>query len=174
MIITLEPNQKIEIRFAHGRDEHGEPQTADGTITVSYDDEAGNIRVIASDPDSSGRKGVVYEEDFLLPHPISDEDLSNPRPAIAFSLEAVTGDLSDRQSDILERIRTITSRHLGLPMEKIQIGSDFIDDLGADSLDQVELIMAFEAEFGLEISDEDADGIMTVGQALTFLSRCIP
>lgn len=155
MIITLDPNQKIEIRFAHSRDEHGDPQTSDGTITVSYDDAAKRIRVMASDPDSTGRVGVIYSENYAAP-----ETRSEPAQIS-----------TDDEEMLFNRILRITYDHLGVDPLKIHRESDFIDDLGADSLDQVELVMAFEEEFGIDIPDEDADAIMTIADAIAYLSK---
>ena len=72
-------------------------------------------------------------------------------------------------SDIEERVKKIVVEHLGVEDSKIQSDSKFIDDLGADSLDTVELVMAFEEEFGSEISDSEAEKILTVGDAVKFI-----
>ena len=72
-------------------------------------------------------------------------------------------------SDIEERVKKIVVEHLGVDESKIQSDSKFIDDLGADSLDTVELVMAFEEEFGSEISDSQAEKILTVGDAIKFI-----
>ena len=72
-------------------------------------------------------------------------------------------------SDIEERVKKIVVEHLGVEEGKIQSDSKFIDDLGADSLDTVELVMAFEEEFGSEISDSEAEKILTVGDAVKFI-----
>ena len=72
-------------------------------------------------------------------------------------------------SDIEERVKKIVVEHLGVEESKIQSDSKFIDDLGADSLDTVELVMAFEEEFGSEISDSEAEKILTVGDAVRFI-----
>ena len=68
-------------------------------------------------------------------------------------------------SDIGERVKKIVVEHLGVEPEKVVEGASFIDDLGADSLDTVELVMAFEEEFGCEIPDDAAETILTVGDA---------
>jgi acyl carrier protein len=68
-----------------------------------------------------------------------------------------------------ERVKALTVKLLGVPAEKVTLEAKFRDDLEADSLDLVELIMAFEEEFGGEISDEDAQKITTVGEAVTYL-----
>ena len=72
-------------------------------------------------------------------------------------------------SDIEERVKKIVVEHLGVEEAKIQSDSKFIDDLGADSLDTVELVMAFEEEFGIEIPDDAAETILSVGDAISFI-----
>ena len=72
-------------------------------------------------------------------------------------------------SEIEDRVKKIVVEHLGVEESKIQSDSKFIDDLGADSLDTVELVMAFEEEFGSEISDSEAEKILTVGDAVKFI-----
>ena len=72
-------------------------------------------------------------------------------------------------SDISERVKKIVVEHLGVDEDKVTEGASFIDDLGADSLDTVELVMAFEEEFGSEISDSEAEKILTVGDAIKFI-----
>ena len=74
-------------------------------------------------------------------------------------------------SDIEERVKKIVVEHLGVEEGKIQSDSKFIDDLGADSLDTVELVMAFEEEFGCEIPDDAAEKIQTVKDAIDFLNE---
>ena len=73
-------------------------------------------------------------------------------------------------SDIEERVKKIVVEHLGVEEAKILSDSKFIDDLGADSLDTVELVMAFEEEFGCEIPDDAAEKIVTLKDAVTYLS----
>ena len=72
-------------------------------------------------------------------------------------------------SDTEEQVRQIVVDHLGIDESKVNGNSKFIDDLGADSLDTVELVMAFEEEFGSEISDSEAEKILTVGDAIKFI-----
>ena len=74
-------------------------------------------------------------------------------------------------SDVAERVKKIVIDHLGVDAEKVSEGASFIDDLGADSLDTVELVMAFEEEFGVEIPDDAADSILTVGDAVKFIEK---
>ena len=71
--------------------------------------------------------------------------------------------------DIAERVKSIVVEHLGVEENKVVEGASFIDDLGADSLDTVELVMAFEEEFGCEIPDDAAEKILTVKDAIKFL-----
>ena len=71
--------------------------------------------------------------------------------------------------DIADKVKTMVVDHLGVDETKVTNESNFIDDLGADSLDTVELVMAFEEEFGSEISDSDAEKILTVGDAIKFI-----
>ena len=70
-----------------------------------------------------------------------------------------------------ERVKKIIINHLGAEDAKVTDTASFIDDLGADSLDQVELVMAFEEEFGIEIPDDAAEKITTVGTAVKYISE---
>jgi acyl carrier protein len=72
-------------------------------------------------------------------------------------------------SRISERVKEIIAEHLGIDRDKVTDDDNFIDDLGADSLDTVELTMSFEEEFGCEIPDEAADSMFTVGDVIKFL-----
>ena len=72
-------------------------------------------------------------------------------------------------TDISERVKKIVVEHLGVEADKVTPAASFIDDLGADSLDTVELVMAFEEEFGVEIPDDAAEKILTVGDAIKFI-----
>lgn len=74
-------------------------------------------------------------------------------------------------SDIAERVQKIVVEHLGVEADKVKESASFIDDLGADSLDTVELVMAFEEEFGCEIPDEAAEKIVTVKDAVNFIQE---
>ena len=69
-----------------------------------------------------------------------------------------------------EQVKKIVVDHLGIEESKVTSDSKFIDDLGADSLDTVELVMAFEEEFGCEIPDDAAEKIVTLKDAVTYLS----
>jgi acyl carrier protein len=72
---------------------------------------------------------------------------------------------------VLERVQGIVSERLGVDADKVVPEAEFIGDLDADSLDLVEVIMAFEQEFDLEIKDEDAEKIRTVGDAVTYINE---
>lgn len=72
-------------------------------------------------------------------------------------------------SDIADRVKKIVVEHLGVDAEKVTETASFIDDLGADSLDNVELVMAFEEEFGIEIPDEEAEKMTHVGEAVKYV-----
>jgi acyl carrier protein len=72
-------------------------------------------------------------------------------------------------SDVAQRVKKIVVEHLGVDEAKVSEGASFIDDLGADSLDTVELVMAFEEEFSVEIPDDAAEKIQTVGDAIKFI-----
>ena len=71
--------------------------------------------------------------------------------------------------DVSVKVKKMVADHLGVDESKVTEEANFIDDLGADSLDTVELVMAFEEEFGSEISDSDAEKILTVGEAIRFI-----
>jgi len=106
----------------------------------------------------------------------------NPQPTVAPALRAlargtVRDILEDRNkgcipmSDIGERVKKIVVEHLGVDEAKVTDNASFIDDLGADSLDTVELVMAFEEEFGCEIPDDAAEKILTVKDAIDFIEK---
>ncbi|MDI3546487.1 MAG: acyl carrier protein [Halanaerobiales bacterium] len=73
--------------------------------------------------------------------------------------------------DIFERVKNIVVEELAVDPEEVTPEASFIDDLGADSLDVVELVMAFEEEFDIEIPDEDAEGIQTVQDAVDYIEE---
>ena len=70
-----------------------------------------------------------------------------------------------------ERVKKIIGEQLGVEEDEVTPEASFVDDLGADSLDTVELVMALEEEFGIEIPDEDAEKILTVGKALDYIKE---
>lgn len=73
-------------------------------------------------------------------------------------------------NDIADRVKKIVVEHLGVDETKVSEGASFIDDLGADSLDTVELVMAFEEEFDIEIPDEEAEKIGNVADAIAYIA----
>lgn len=77
-------------------------------------------------------------------------------------------------SDIADRVKKIVVEHLGTEEGKVIPAASFIDDLGADSLDTVELVMAFEEEFGCEIPDDAAEKILTVQDAIDYINNHSP
>ncbi|MEC8565023.1 MAG: acyl carrier protein [Pseudomonadota bacterium] len=74
-------------------------------------------------------------------------------------------------SEIAERVKKIVVENLGVDADNVSEAASFIDDLGADSLDTVELVMAFEEEFGIEIPDDAAETILTVADAVKFIEQ---
>lgn len=74
-------------------------------------------------------------------------------------------------SDTVERVKKIVVENLGVDADQVTEAASFIDDLGADSLDTVELVMAFEEEFGIEIPDDAAETILTVADAVKFIDQ---
>ena len=74
-------------------------------------------------------------------------------------------------SDILERVKKIVIEHLGVEEEKVIDSASFVDDLGSDSLDTVELVMAFEEEFSIEIPDDVAEKITTIKDAIAHIEK---
>jgi len=90
--------------------------------------------------------------------------------------EAITGETPKdgedyNMSDIADRVKKIVVEHLGVEEDKVVENASFIDDLGADSLDTVELVMAFEEEFGIEIPDDAAETIQSFGDAVKFITE---
>ena len=72
---------------------------------------------------------------------------------------------------VADKVKSIIVEQLGVDEEEVTPDASFVDDLGADSLDTVELVMAFEEEFGIEIPDEDAEQLQTVGDAIRYLKE---
>jgi len=77
-------------------------------------------------------------------------------------------------ASIAEKVKEIIVEQLGVDPAQVTEGASFVNDLGADSLDTVELVMALEEEFGLEIPDEEAEKITTVGQAIEYIQNKVP
>jgi len=80
-------------------------------------------------------------------------------------------EVSEPMSDTAERVKKIVVDHLNVDADKVTDNASFIEDLGADSLDTVELVMAFEEEFGIEIPDDAAESIVTVGDAVKYIDK---
>ena len=74
-------------------------------------------------------------------------------------------------SSVQDKVRSIIAEQLGVKLEEVTPQASFIDDLGADSLDTVELVMALEEEFGIEIPDEEAEKMVTVGDAMKYIEE---
>ena len=77
--------------------------------------------------------------------------------------------MSELKPEIIEKVKAIIVKQLGVGEAEVKPEKSFVDDLGADSLDIVELVMAMEEEFGFEIPDEEAENIRTVGDAMTYI-----
>ena len=77
------------------------------------------------------------------------------------------------KKDVTDKVKRVVRRQLGVSTDQIVDSTDYSDDLGADELDRVELIMAFEEEFGRSISEEDADKIDTVGKTIDYLCEVL-
>lgn len=92
-------------------------------------------------------------------------EIASPLGEIGFGIHGK----DKRMSDIAERVKKIVVEHLGVEAAQVKEDAKFIDDLGADSLDTVELVMAFEEEFAIEIPDDAAEKIQTVGDAIGFI-----
>jgi acyl carrier protein len=122
---------------------------------------AGRVSNIPTDPAGRGRQvsPVPLQSEWRLPEPV-DQVLQN-----------LTTHEDLPMSDVAERVKKIVVEHLGVEADKVVDNANFIDDLGADSLDTVELVMAFEEEFGVEIPDDAAETIVTVGDAVKFLDK---
>jgi acyl carrier protein len=87
------------------------------------------------------------------------------------TIECSTQSIRRKALAVEERVKKIISEQLGLEDEDVTPEASFVEDLGADSLDTVELVMAFEEEFGIEIPDEDAEKILTVQNAIDYIKE---
>lgn len=159
---------------------------------------ASEMRAAASSIDSSLEQHRRFLDDWLqrfeaavsavptaisIPGPISVETFSvlkeaasqRPRlvplevaPAVATG-QSLAGEASP--SVIAEQVRTLISDLLGIDIDRVTPGATFIDDLGADSLDSVQIVMSIEQAFGFEIPDSDAEQLLTVGDAISYVER---
>lgn len=84
---------------------------------------------------------------------------------------SIKGEVSMSNADTAERVKAIIVEQLNVAAEDVKPEASFIEDLGADSLDIVELVMALEEEYDIEISDEDAEKIQTVGDAINYITE---
>src|SRR6185369_1752240 len=114
-----------------------------------------------------GARYVHYRRDLTLPRPSA-----NPAPCRGRASTLGQGKSKRRNtsmSETADRVKKIVVEHLGVDADKVTEEASFIDDLGADSLDIVELVMAFEEEFGVEIPDDAAEKIATVKDAIDYI-----
>ena len=74
-------------------------------------------------------------------------------------------------AEVAQKVKSIIAEQLGVKIEEVTESASFVDDLGADSLDAVELVMALEEEFGIEIPDEDAEKMTNVGEAVRYIEE---
>jgi acyl carrier protein len=96
---------------------------------------------------------------------VTEGGLRWPGPALRTALE------EDQMASVEEKVRHIIVEQLGVDEDEVKLEASFVDDLGADSLDVVELVMALEEEFGIEISDEDAEKLSTVKQSIEYIEN---
>jgi acyl carrier protein len=92
---------------------------------------------------------------------------------VGWSSEGCETPIEDDMSNVEEKVKDIIVEELGVEREKLTSEASFMEDLGADSLDTVELVMAFEKEFDIDIPDEDAEKLRTVGDAMNYLHEKI-
>jgi acyl carrier protein len=100
---------------------------------------------------------------------VPQEFQSNSEKRLSKMARLLKGGRSMTKDEILKKVKEITSEQLGVDEAQITLDARFVDDLGADSLDTVELVMALEEEFDLEISDEDAEKLVTVQKAVDYI-----
>ena len=107
----------------------------------------------------------------MLPHRPPHEAPNCVVPAFHQQPVGNLGEAYKSMSDTAERVKKIVVEHLNVDADKVTDNASFIEDLGADSLDTVELVMAFEEEFGIEIPDDAAESIVTVGDAVKYIDK---
>jgi acyl carrier protein len=111
---------------------------------------------------------LCYEAEIIR----SPQHQAGPGPRTAdISAAGTNKRFWTHMSDTAERVKKIVVEHLNVDADKVTDNSSFIEDLGADSLDTVELVMAFEEEFGIEIPDDAAESIVTVGDAVKYIDK---
>ena len=115
------------------------------------------------------RKDRMDDPDELVAIPVLARDLIQFVQVFSAEGEPLMRAVGVVDQQIADRVKKIVVEHLGVEEEKVTESASFIDDLGADSLDTVELVMAFEEEFGCEIPDDAAEKIVTVKDAVAFL-----
>ena len=113
----------------------------------------------------AGAESLCYHTRHLTKHPI----VWSRR--FTHSRSENLGEAYKSMSDTAERVKKIVVEHLNVDADKVTDSASFIEDLGADSLDTVELVMAFEEEFGIEIPDDAAESIVTVGDAVKYIDK---
>jgi acyl carrier protein len=108
------------------------------------------------------------QDDGLTPCPFCGKPVANQKVG---TCPHCGGNYQEASTDVSARVRAIVVEQLGVKPEQITLEAKFIEDLGADSLDTVELVMGLEEEFGNEIPDEEAEKLMTVGDVITFIEE---
>jgi acyl carrier protein len=107
----------------------------------------------------------------IQPRALASAQVGAPLTSVVRENKNVNSRGKSDMSDVAERVKKIVVEHLNVDGEKVTDTASFIEDLGADSLDTVELVMAFEEEFGIEIPDDAAESIVTVGDAVKFIEK---
>jgi acyl carrier protein len=115
----------------------------------------------------AGPEALCYEADGTR----GDIKRRTPRSAPYIRRGDTNKRFETAMSDTAERVKKIVVEHLNVDADKVVESASFIEDLGADSLDTVELVMAFEEEFGIEIPDDAAESIVTVGDAVKYIDK---
>ena len=108
---------------------------------------------------------------MLLNPPLNEAPKTRVWPFSPYGRFEILGEAYKSMSDTAERVKKIVVEHLNVDADKVTDTASFIEDLGADSLDTVELVMAFEEEFGIEIPDDAAESIVTVGDAVKYIDK---
>ena len=130
------------------------------------EDVSSKVKKIVADHLGIDEAKVTEESSFI--DDLGADSLDTVELVMAFEEEFITKRIN-MSEEVSSKVKKIVADHLGIDEAKVTEESSFIDDLGADSLDTVELVMAFEEEFGSEISDSEAEKILTVGDAVKFI-----